>query len=63
MLKPDQKQLFEQLARRQEFVEWLQAEEATAIKVLKVNQDPVQLAQAQGAVRLIDRIKDHCGIK
>lgn len=62
-LTPDQKQLFEQLARRPEFIEWLTQEEAKRIQVLKVNTSIEQLCQAQGAVHLLDSIKAHCGLK
>lgn len=61
-LTPEQKHIFEQLGRNPDFRVWLAGEEAQANKVLKANQNAWQLAQAQGAVQLIERIQVHCGL-
>lgn len=58
-LTPDQQALFDQLGRSPVFMEWLAGEEARQVTVLKVNPNLVQLAQAQGAVQLIDRLRDY----
>lgn len=62
-LTPDEKQLFEQLGRNPYWLGWLAKLEQSQIKVLKVNPNPVQLAQAQGQAQLIDAMKAISGVQ
>ena len=51
-------ELFAQLRGLPRFAEWLGAQEAQAVTVLKSNLDLAAIHQAQGKAQLIDRMKN-----
>lgn len=55
-----QKRLFAALATNREFNEWLDAQEAATLKVLKRNTEPPVLHQAQGSLQTIDSLRAVC---
>jgi hypothetical protein len=61
-MNPEQRQLFEQLGRRPEFQQWLAAQEARWIGVLKQNTNIEQLCKAQGAIALVDEMRGLAGL-
>lgn len=62
-MTPEQKQqLFEQLGRHPVFQQWLAAQEAKWIGVLKANTCIEQLCKAQGAIALVDEMKAMAGL-
>lgn len=61
-MTPEQKSLFEQLGRNPAFKQWLQAQDAKLIEVLKKNANVEQLHKAQGAIALVDDMKLASGL-
>ena len=56
-LTPEQKQVFEQLAMRPEFVALVKQEQQRHLTVLKANLVDAHLLRAQGAVTVWDEIE------
>lgn len=57
MTPAQEQELFAQLRGLPRFADWLDAVEAEAVAVLKVNHELVVLNQAQGKAQLVDRMR------